>query len=490
MTNKAYPVSQAVASAALTMIPADDRDVWVRMGMALKSEFGEDGYQMFHDWSEGGAGFDAKVALSTWKSFKTGGRITIGSLIAEAKRHGFNPKDHAAAVPLSAEERDKARRERVARDKAAEQAMQQGQASAAAQARIDWDAASAEGTAPYLVKKGVHAHGVRFEGGKVVLVPLRDEAGKLWNVQRIYPDGNKLFPAGGRVSGCFHVIGETQGAKLLLVAEGYATAATLHQATGLPVVICFNEVNVRNVAKVLPTFAPGARFLFCADDDQETEEKKGKNPGLASAQTAAASVGGQWCKPEGLPKGGSDFNDLAHAAGMETVRAQLAAACERALVGEALPTEGVTTSGVVGKTPVAAAVAASVAATGTAQNKGRTRPRKADSGTDSATAGQASRPFFNVDERGVWYHGFSNQGDPLPAQWICSEMHVTAQSRDAGNGEWGYLLEFEDGDGNAKRWAMPASMLAGDGTQYRAVLLSMGLRIGAGTAAKEALIYS
>jgi len=101
--------------------------------------------------------------------------------------------------------------------------------------------------------------------------------------------------------------------------------------------------------------------------------------------------------------------------------------------------------------------------------------------------GQAARPFFNVDERGVWYHGFSQQGDPLPAQWICSEMDVTAKSRDAANGEWGYLLEFSDDDGSAKRWAMPASMLAGDGTQYRAVLLSMGLRIGAGTAAKNHL---
>lgn len=488
MTNKAYPVSQAVAWAALTMIPADDRDVWVRMGMALKSEFGEDGYQMFHDWSERGVGFDAKTAKSTWMSFKLGGRITIGSLIAVAKRHGFNPKDHAAAVPVSVEDRDKARRERDARDRAAEQSIQQGHAAAAAQARIDWDAAHVEGHAPYLVRKGVQAHGVRFESGKVLLVPLRDDAGKLWNVQRIYPDGNKLFPAGGRVSGCFHVIGQIEGAPLLLIAEGYATAATVHQATGRPVVVCFNEVNVRNVAKALPALAPGSKLLFCADDDQETEAKKGKNPGVASAQAAAASVGGQWCSPEGLPAGGSDFNDLAHAAGMGTVRAQLERACERALAGEALPAEsGTTASNAADERPATAKVIGSESPADVKQSKPKARTRTADSGVGNSTAGSASRPFFNVDERGVWFHGFSGQGDPLPAQWICSEMHVTAQSRDAGNGEWGYLLEFEDGDGNAKRWAMPASMLAGDGTQYRAVLLSMGLRIGAGTAAKNHL---
>ena len=66
-------------------------------------------------------------------------------------------------------------------------------------------------------------------------------------------------------------------------------------------------------------------------------------------------------------------------------------------------------------------------------------------------------------------------------------LHVTAKSRDATGNGWGYLLEFTDGDGVAKRWAMPSSMLSGDGTQYRAVLLSMGLRIGTGTAAKNHL---
>ena len=92
-----------------------------------------------------------------------------------------------------------------------------------------------------------------------------------------------------------------------------------------------------------------------------------------------------------------------------------------------------------------------------------------------------------MNEGGVWFHGFSQQGDALPPQWICSALYITAKSRDAVNGEWGYLLEFNDADGNPKRWAMPASMLAGDGTMYRSTLLGMGLQIGAGTTAKNHL---
>jgi putative DNA primase/helicase len=119
------------------------------------------------------------------------------------------------------------------------------------------------------------------------------------------------------------------------------------------------------------------------------------------------------------------------------------------------------------------------------ERTGRRQPSSAAAAKDAGAGG--GRPFFTVDDGGVWFHGFSQQGDALPAQWICSPLHVTAQSRDAANGEWGYLLEFADADGNPKRWAMPASMLAGDGTQYRATLLGMGLRIGAGVTAKNQL---
>lgn len=485
MSSKAFPVSVEAARAALRVIPSDDRDVWWRMGMALKSEFGEDGLELFVDWSERGKTFDLGALKSSWKGFDAAGAVTIGSLIAEAKKYGFNPKDFAPVPPLSKSDRARLKKEREEREHEAAAELEVKHEAAAVDAAQVWAGASDTGDSPYLARKGVHAYGLRFLPRGVLLVPLRDGAGKLWNVQRIVAKGDKRFPAGGRVSGCFHVLGDMASSAWVLIAEGYATAATLHAATGYAVVVAFNEVNLRHVAAAVRKLLPNAALMLCADDDKETEERIGKNPGIVSATAAAAAVGGWWCKPYGLSAGASDFNDLSMAAGIGAVREQLAAA---------IAESSGTVVGCGSQSAAADVLGLDSAIKGVPDLPGK----KADSAdakkvraqsarSSNKGAGQASRPFFHVDDGGVWFHGFSQQGDPLPAQWICSELHVTAQSRDSANGEWGYLLEFTDGDGNAKRWAMPASLLAGDGTQYRATLLAMGLRIGSGTAAKNHL---
>ncbi|WP_161993309.1 DUF927 domain-containing protein, partial [Lacisediminimonas profundi] len=458
------PSTEAIR-AALTFIPADERDLWWRIGMALKSELGGDGFEMFDTWSQSAPNYDAKAAKSSWKSFKPGGGLTIATLLAEAKQRGFDPKRYAPAVPLSKADRERISRERVERERAGAEEVAKNQKAAAKEAEKIWATASESGGAPYLVRKAVNGYGVRFAADALV-IPLLDGDGKLWNVQRIFADGGKRFLAGGRVSGCFHIIGEVRTSEWLLIAEGYATAATLHQVTGFAVAVAFNANNIGHVAIALRKRHPDAKMMICADDDRATEAKTGKNPGSTAAMQTAQKVSGHWCKPSGLPEDGTDFNDLAAAAGLDVVRQQIDAA---------------TTAADADKSPA-------VATNGARQDADKGKHNKAADGPDTAASDAPStRPFFHVDERGVWYHGFSPQGDPLPAQWICSPLHVPAKSRDAGNGEWGYLLEFLDADGKQKRWAMPASMLAGDGTQYRGVLLSMGLQIGAGTQAKNQL---
>jgi putative DNA primase/helicase len=443
-------VSTEAITAALGFIPADDRDTWLRVGMGLKSELGEDGFPLFESWSERGISFDDKAVKATWKSIKPGGPVTIATLIGEAKKNGFDPKRYTPPAPLSDADKARIERERAASQAAAAAATAEKQAGAASEAEAMWAAARDAGTSGYLEKKHVAGYGVRY-GEKHVLVPLVDENGKLWNVQRILNNGDKRFLAGGRVSGCFHVIGTIATGTWLLLAEGYATAAALHAATGHPVAVCFNQSNVRHVAAAMRKMHPGAKLLICADDDQATEAKTGKNPGVTAAAATAKALAAHWCKPASLPAGGTDFNDMAAHVGAAAVRAQIAA--------------------------VTAEIDA-VATTAPAR-------KKAKVATDTDTP--SNRPFFRVDDRGVWYHGFSNAGDPLPPQWICSPLNVTAKSRDAQNGAWGYLLEFDDADGNPKRWAMPASMLAGDGTEYRKTLLDLGLQIGAGANAKTQL---
>lgn len=125
---------------------------------------------------------------------------------------------------------------------------------------------------------------MRYLADGTLLVPMRDAAGELHSLQRIAPappaDGapEKRFLPGGRKSGLFHLIGQAEGAAVLL-AEGYATAASLHQATGRPAAVGFDAVNLVHVAKALRERWPALPLLVCADDDGDTEARTGKNPG-------------------------------------------------------------------------------------------------------------------------------------------------------------------------------------------------------------------
>jgi putative DNA primase/helicase len=483
-------MSNDAIRAALGFVPADDRDLWLRIGMALKSELGEEGLALFEAWSESGASFDAKAVKATWKSFKPGGAVTMATLVGEAKQRGFDPRQFAPSAPLSGADKARLKRERAERDAVSAAELAAKQAGAAVEAQGMWEAASLSGESAYLMRKAVDGYGIRFSG-KVLLVPLVDDAGQLWNVQRVFANGDKRFLTGGRVSGCFHVIGDIAASAWLLIAEGFATAATLHKATGHAVVVAFNEANVRHVAAAMRKLHPDAKLLMCADDDRDTEAKTGKNPGVMAATAAAKAVAGLWCKPDGLPAGKTDFNDLAAAVGIDTVRSQIDAAIA---VSDAAPAETVhSTEGMEGnvndgaKGAAEKAVNASVPAVAKDVKPPRKRAATSRKSASSGAGEQSRRAFFTVDDEGVWFHGFDQRGEPMSALWICSELRVTAHSRDAANGDWGYLLEFADADGNAKRWVMPATMLAGDGTQYRATLLGMGLRIGASMIAKNQL---
>jgi putative DNA primase/helicase len=154
---------------------------------------------------------------------------------------------------------------------------------------------------PYLIAKGVGAHGIR-QHNEQLLIPLRDGDGALWNVQTIGPDGTKRFLAGGRKRGLYHAIGGAVGGELS-VAEGYATAASVHAATGLPIAVAFDCGNLLPVAKVLRAKYPAAIITICADNDVSTHG----NPGLTAARAAAVAIGGRVAIP---PEPFNDFNDV------------------------------------------------------------------------------------------------------------------------------------------------------------------------------------
>lgn len=167
----------------------------------------------------------------------------------------------------------------------------------------------------YLLSKGVGVHGIREHCGALV-VPMRDR-GALHSLQFIYPDGSKRFLKGGRVRGCYHSMGKPSD--VLCIAEGYATGASVNEATGYAVAVAFNAGNLVPVAEALRRRFPDKRIVVCADDDIATEG----NPGLTKAREGAQAVSGCVAVPDfgaHRPEYATDFNDLHRLQGAARVR--------------------------------------------------------------------------------------------------------------------------------------------------------------------------
>lgn len=139
---------------------------------------------------------------------------------------------------------------------------------------------------PYLVRKSIRPHGIRQLDNSLV-IPIRDPAHALHSLQFIGPDGLKRYLSGGAIIGHYHAIGPRPG-PVLAIAEGYATAATICEATGYPVAVAFTCGNLRPVALALRAVHPGCQILVCADDDHATPG----NPGATAARQAADAVDG------------------------------------------------------------------------------------------------------------------------------------------------------------------------------------------------------
>ena len=321
-------------------------------------------------------------------------------------------------------------KQRIERDRAARQeatAALHAEKAALAQ-RIYESAPVCPADHPYLVKKGVPPlGGLRLARDGRIIVPVLGDDGKIQSLQFIEDDGTKRFLTGGKMAGGYFAIkapGDKAGP--LRIAEGYATGATIHQATGATVLCAFNAGNLLAVAEMARARYPDREIIVCADDDL-TEG----NPGLTKATEAAGAINAKLAVPVFLDHAGrSDFNDMATEQGLDAVRAGL----DQAKAPEQAPAKPT-----------------------------------------------ASGWFpFKVKADGVYF--LEDDGEP---SWLCSPLSVLAMTRDGEGREWGRLLEVEDSDGKRHRWAMPMSALAGDGQEYRRELLSMGLRLASGKGPKR-----
>ncbi len=170
---------------------------------------------------------------------------------------------------------------------------------------------------PYLLRKEVRAHGLRNWKG-LLIIPMIDESCEVQSLQFIAGDAGKRFLSGGKMQGCYFPLGDLNEAEIILIAEGYATAATLYEVTGQPTIVAYNAGNLLPVARSIRAQHPAASIIICADDDNKT---KG-NPGLTKAHEAARAINGTLIAPDfgdNRPDGLTDFNDMAVHLGKEAV---------------------------------------------------------------------------------------------------------------------------------------------------------------------------
>ena len=278
---------------ALYSISPVERDTWVRMAMAIHSELGDAGFELWDTWSRQAESYKAADAKSVWRSAKPRlGGITIASLYHEARQQGWRNDESSHARPSSEDRKQQAEKEAWERER-----QEQQHARVAEQARHMMESATFE-THPYLGRKGFpEMKGLVLDDA--LLVPMRDvRTGAVQTLQQIWPDGSKKFLPGGRASSCVHRLGRSAER---WYCEGYATglslqAALRHLYRHSEVVVAFSAQNLAKVA---------GRGYVVADNDES-----------GAGEEAAKKTGQLYWMPSNV---GDDANDVFMKDGVATL---------------------------------------------------------------------------------------------------------------------------------------------------------------------------
>lgn len=239
------------ARTMLAFIPADDRDIWVTVGMALHSEFSDAGFSLWDCWSQFAPNYDEKAAREVWRSFRRG-PITIATLVHLAKTHGWRPD----ASP-----------ERVLPPPPPKAAPKPQKSNTGRYALELWLAADCSdhvvASHPYAKAKGIGwaaGAGRGVASGKVIgrradciIVPIRTiETGKVQAVQCINTEGEKQ--TFGPIRGGGLLLGNTLEKRRFrwFVCEGWASAVSTvfhHQQGDGFCAAAFGKSNLDAVAR-------------------------------------------------------------------------------------------------------------------------------------------------------------------------------------------------------------------------------------------------
>lgn len=276
---------------ALRFIPSDDREIWIMVGMAIKSELGESGFDIWDGWSQSAASYSAKAARASWRSFRGQG-VTIASLYHEAMAQGWKPRDGHIVEPLTAQqqrEREQARAARQAREE-----MERDQEQAEAARKAQWILAQCKHERhAYLHSKGwPDATGAVWwpaQDSNLLCIPMR-VGSQIVGIQMIDRRGEKKYLKGARTSEAEFVFSNDGYGAVDWWVEGYATGMSLRE--------CLNALRMRY--RIHVCFSSG-------------NLKKMAVGGLVVADVEASGAGVRAAEATGLPYFTTelgDFNDL------------------------------------------------------------------------------------------------------------------------------------------------------------------------------------
>lgn len=246
---------------------------------------------------------------------------------AEGKTHIWSERGWKELAPEERAALERHKAEAIQRQEA-ERAEAKARCKAAAQ-QI-WSRSLATESHPYLTRKGIQAHGTRDYKGTLI-IPLYSSSAEMVGLQLINAYGEKRFLPGTAKAGAFFKIEGNPA--MMALCEGFATGASVHEATGYSVAVAFDAGNLRKVALALKETIPSsAELIICADNDAGKEP----NTGLTKGREAAAAIGAKLAYPvfqDGQK--GTDFNDLHALAGPAAVKNAIEAATPVAEAPEA-----------------------------------------------------------------------------------------------------------------------------------------------------------
>jgi len=172
----------------------------------------------------------------------------------------------------------------------------------------------------YLVKKGISLCGKIKQDKGALTIPMKDADNRISSLQYIQPDGTKRYHTGGKIKGTFFAIEGTLDK--IYVVEGYATAVSVHMATGCAVYCAFMWSNLYEVVNIAQKYHPEAAIVIAGDDDAFIDKNVGRNKANEVCSTLPA-VTAKFPKFSNTDSKPTDWNDLHCLEGLDQVKEQL-----------------------------------------------------------------------------------------------------------------------------------------------------------------------